>query len=59
MKGNYVEKFTSNRTINILCLGYKNQSVSALYGNIRCLFCDPYTTHASKYTVWVECRFCA
>jgi hypothetical protein len=35
-------------------LGYKNQSVNAVQGNNRCLFCDPHKTH--KHTVWAECR---
>jgi hypothetical protein len=36
---------SSYRTVNHLCVGYKNQSVNTVKRNIRCLFWDPRKTH--------------
>jgi len=35
---NYIWRLSSYHAVNTLRLGYKNQSVSAVYGNSRCLF---------------------
>jgi len=49
IKLNFTKKFSSYRAVNTPCLSYKNQSVKAVYGNNRSLFCDPDKTH--KYSV--------
>ena len=36
------------RAVNTLRLGYKNQPLNVVKGNIRCLFSDPHKTH--KYS---------
>jgi len=46
-------KYGSYRTVNTFLLGYKNQSVNAVWGNNSCLFRDPHKT--LRYTVWTEC----
>ena len=45
---------SSYRAVNTLPLGYKNQSVNAVWGNNRYLFWDPYKTR--KNTVRAERR---
>ena len=35
---NFIQIFSPYRAVNTLRLGYKNQSVSAVQGNNRCLF---------------------
>ena len=42
-------KTQSYRAVNTFHLGYKNQSVYAVSGTIRCLFSDKYKTR--KYSV--------
>jgi hypothetical protein len=42
------------RAVNTLRLGYKNQSVNAVWGSNRYFFPDPHKTQ--KYTVWAERR---
>jgi len=51
---NCLQRLRLNRVVNTILLGYKNQSVHAVWGNNRCLFWDPYRTH--KYTVRAERR---
>ena len=39
---------------NAFFLGNKNLSVTAVYRNDRCLFCEPCKKH--KHRLWAECR---
>jgi hypothetical protein len=49
-----VRRPSSNRAVNTISLGYKNQAVSAVQRN-KLRFCwDPYKTH--KYVMWTESR---
>jgi len=48
----YTKIFGLYCAVNTLRFGYKNQSVSDIWGNSRCFFWDPYRTH--KYTAWTE-----
>jgi len=52
---NCLLRLNSSRVENAILLGYKNQSVHAVWGNNRCLCWDPYRTR--KHTVWAECTF--
>jgi hypothetical protein len=42
------------RAVNTLCIGYRNQSVNAMWRKNRLSFCEPYKTH--KYIAWVQRR---
>lgn len=54
MKLNYIQRFSPYRALDITPLGYKNQSLNAVFGNNCCLFWDPWKTH--KCTSWALCR---
>jgi hypothetical protein len=51
---NCVQILSSYRAVNTLRLGYKNQSVYAVYTNNRSLFNYLFKTHTN--TVWPERR---
>lgn len=42
--------FRLYHTVNIICLGYKNQLVNSVEGNNCCFFSDPYKTH--QFNMW-------
>ena len=46
---NYIWRPSSYCAVNTLRLGYTNQSVNAVWGNICCLFSDPHKTHNLDY----------
>jgi hypothetical protein len=48
------KRFIPYRAVNTLRLGYKNQSLNAVYGNIWYLFWDPFKTQ--ECNVWAERR---
>ena len=45
---NYIRILSPYLAVNTLRLGYKNQSVNVVYGNNRCLLCDPHKTHTLR-----------
>ena len=45
--------FLAYRAVNVLRLGFKNQSVNPVQGKSRCLFWDP---HEHIHTLWTEGR---
>jgi hypothetical protein len=47
--------YSDHWALGVLNLSYKNQSVSAVQGNNRCLFSDPHKTRT--YAVWDKSEF--
>ena len=40
----YIRTFSTYRTVNTHCLGYKTKPINAVLGSNRCLFPDPHKT---------------